>query len=102
MVSTAVPQVRGCDVGNWFDVNASAAVIGFQNVNYGRGDQFGSSPAGLSYTSIAGTGGVVYKLSPETFLGLDYTYANFDNEFNGKTYAFDRHVVQLSLTRAFN
>jgi hypothetical protein len=76
-------------------------LLAVANINYGRGDQFGSSPAGLSYTSVAGTGGVVYKFSPETFLGLNYTYSNFDNEFNGKTYAFDRHVVQLSLTRAF-
>lgn len=76
-------------------------LLAVANVNYGRGDQFGSSPAGLSYTSVAGTGGVVYKFTPETFLGLNYTYANFDNEFNGRTFAFDRHVVQLSLTRAF-
>ncbi len=27
-VSTAVPQVRGYYVGNWFDLNASAAAIG--------------------------------------------------------------------------
>ena len=76
-------------------------LLAVANLNYGRGDQFGSSPAGLSYTSFAGTGGVVYKFSPETFLGLNYTYANFDNEFNGTTFAFDRQVVQLSLTRAF-
>jgi hypothetical protein len=80
---------------------AMPELLAVANVNYGRGDQFGSSPVGLSYTSIAGTGGVVYKFSPETFLGVHYTYANFDNEFNGRTYAFDRHVVQLSLTQAF-
>jgi hypothetical protein len=48
-----------------------------------------------------GTGGVVYKFSPETFLGLHYSYANVDNQFNGNTFAFDRHVAQLSLTQAF-
>jgi hypothetical protein len=48
-----------------------------------------------------GTGGVVYKFSPETFLGLHYSYSNVDNQFNGTTFAFDRQVVQLSLTQAF-
>ncbi len=68
----------------------------------GRGDQFDSSSgAGLSYATVMGTGGVVYKFSPETFLGLHYSYANVDNQFNGNTFAFDRQVVQLSLTQAF-
>ena len=63
---------------------------------------FGSSSgAGLSYATVMGTGGVVYKFSPETFLGLHYSYANVDNQFNGNTFAFDRQVVQLSLTQAF-
>ena len=44
---------------------------------------------------------VVYKFSPETFLGLHYSYWNVDNHFNGNTFAFDRHVAQLSLTQAF-
>ena len=48
-----------------------------------------------------GAGGVVYKFSPETFLGLHYSYANVENQFNGNTFAFDRQVVQLSLTQAF-
>jgi hypothetical protein len=46
-------------------------------------------------------GGVVYKFSPETFLGLHHSYANVDNQFNCNTFAFDRHVAQLSLTQAF-
>jgi hypothetical protein len=77
-------------------------LLAVANVNYGRGDQFGaSSGAGLSYASVMGTGGVVYKFSPETFLGLHYSYSNFENQFNNRTFAFDRHVVQLSLTQAF-
>ena len=77
-------------------------LLAVANVNYGRGDQFGSSSgAGLSYATVMGTGGVVYKFSPETFLGLHYSYANVDNQFNGNTFAFDRQVVQLSLTQAF-
>lgn len=77
-------------------------LLAVANVNYGRGDQFGSSSgAGLSYASVMGTGGVVYKFSPETFLGLHYSYTNVNNEFNGNTFAFDRQVVQLSLSQAF-
>jgi hypothetical protein len=76
-------------------------LLAVASVNYGRGEQFGSAPAGLSYASVMGTGGVVYKFSPETFLGLHYSYSNVDNQFNGNTFAFDRHVAQLSLTQAF-
>ena len=77
-------------------------LLAVASVNYGRGDQFGSSSGtGLSYASVMGTGGVVYKFSPETFLGLHYSYSNVDNQFNGNTFAFDRHVAQLSLTQAF-
>jgi hypothetical protein len=72
------------------------------SLNYGRGNQFGSSSGtNLSYASVSGIGGAVYKFSPETFLGVHYSYSNFDNQFNGNTFAFDRHVVQLSLTQAF-
>ena len=72
------------------------------NVNYGHGDQIGGSTGtSLSYATVMGTGGVVYKFSPETFLGLHYSYSNVDNQFNGTTFAFDRQVVQLSLTQAF-
>jgi hypothetical protein len=77
-------------------------LLAVANLNYGRGDQFGaSSGASLSYVSVMGTGGVVYKFSPETFIGLNYSYSNFENNFGGNTFGFDRHVVQMSLTRAF-
>jgi hypothetical protein len=77
-------------------------LLAVANLNYGRGDQFGSSSgASLSYVSVMGTGGVVYKFSPETFLGLNYSYSNVENNFGGNTFGFDRHVVQLSLTQAF-
>ncbi len=79
---------------------AMPELLAVANVNYGYGDQFGSS-ASLSYATVMGTGGVVYKFSPETFLGLHYSYSNVDNQFNGNTFAFDRHVAQLSLTQAF-
>jgi hypothetical protein len=77
-------------------------LLAIANLNYGRGDQYGAtSGAGISYVSVMGTGGVVYKFSPETFLGLNYSYSNFDNKFGDNTFALDRHVVQMSLTRAF-
>ena len=77
-------------------------LLAVANVNYGHGDQIGSSTGtSLSYATVMGTGGVVYKFSPETFLGLHYSYSNVDNQFNGTTFAFDRQVVQLSLTQAF-
>ena len=77
-------------------------LLAVANVNYGHGDQIGGSAGtSLSYATVMGTGGVVYKFSPETFLGLHYSYSNVDNQFNGTTFAFDRQVVQLSLTQAF-
>jgi hypothetical protein len=72
------------------------------SANYGRGEQFGaSSGTGISYATVMGMGGVVYKFSPETFLGLHYSYSNVENQFGANTFAFDRHVMQLSLTQAF-
>ncbi len=77
-------------------------LLAIANVNYGRGEQIGASGgAGISYASVMGTGGLVYKFSPEMFLGLHYSYSNVDNQFNGNTFALDRHVAQLSLTQAF-
>ena len=88
-----------------FTVTQETAIpklLAVANLNYGRGDQSGSSSgASISYVSVMGTGGVVYRFSPETFLGLNYSYSNFDNNFGGNTFSFDRHVVQLSLTQAF-
>jgi hypothetical protein len=77
-------------------------LLAVANVNYGRGDQYGgSSGADVSYVSVMGSGGLVYKLTPHTFLGVNYSYMNIDNNFGGNTVAFDRHVAQLSLTQAF-
>jgi hypothetical protein len=77
-------------------------LLAVANLNYGRGDQYGSSSgSALSFASVGGTGGLVYKFSPETFLGVNYSYMNINNSFGSSTFAFDRHVVQLSLTQAF-
>lgn len=77
-------------------------LLAMATVNYGRGDQYGaSSGADVSYVSVMGSGGVVYKFTPQTFLGMNYSYTNVENNFGGRTVAFDRHVAQLTLTQAF-
>lgn len=77
-------------------------LVGVVGVNYARGDEFGSSSsAPISYTSYGASTGLTYKLTSQTFLGLDGNYRNFDNKFGGNSTAFDRSVVQLTLTQAF-
>ena len=77
-------------------------LVGVVGVNYARGDELGSSSsAPISYTSYGATAGLTYKFTRQTFLGLNYTYRNFDNKFGGDSTAFDRSVVQLTLTQAF-
>ena len=77
-------------------------LVGVVGVNYGRGDELGSSSsAPISYTSYGASAGLTYKLTSQTFLGLDVNYRNFDNKFGGNSTAFDRSVVQLTLTQAF-
>jgi opacity protein-like surface antigen len=77
-------------------------LVGVVGVNYARGDELRSSAsAPISYTSYGATAGVTYKLTSQTFLGLNYNYRNVDNNFRGNSTAFDRSVVQLTLTQAF-
>jgi hypothetical protein len=77
-------------------------LVGLVGVNYGRGDELGSSSsAPISYTSYGASAGLTYKLTSQTFLGLDVNYRSFDNKFGGNSTAFDRSVVQLTLTQAF-
>ena len=77
-------------------------LLAVATANYGRGDQYGaSSGADVSYVSVMGSGGVVYKFTPQTFLGVNYTYTNVENNFGGNSVAFDRHVGQVTLTQAF-
>ncbi|MEP6890384.1 MAG: hypothetical protein ABI955_06780 [Nitrospirota bacterium] len=77
-------------------------LVGVVGVNYGRGDELGSSSsAPISYISYGASAGLTYKLTSQTFLGLDVNYRNFDNKFGGNSTAFDRSLVQLTLTQAF-
>ena len=77
-------------------------LVGVVGVNYARGDELGSSSSGpISYTSYGATAGLTYKLTSQTFLGLNFNYRNFDNKFEGNSVAFDRSLAQLTLTQAF-
>lgn len=77
-------------------------LVSVLSANYSRGDELGSSTsAPISYASYGATAGVTYKFTPQTFLGLNYNYRNFDNKFGGNSTVFDRSVVQLTLTQAF-
>lgn len=80
-------------------------LLGIASLNYGRGDEFGSSSqagaSSLSYSAWGGTGGLTYRLTPKTFLGLTYSYTTNDQSFGGQTLRIDRQVVQMSLSQAF-
>jgi hypothetical protein len=76
-------------------------LVGVLSANYSRGGEFGSgSGAPISYVSYRATAGLTYKLTSQTFLGLNVNYQNFDNKFGGNSTALDRSVVQLTLTQA--
>lgn len=71
-------------------------------VGYAKGDSLGSTQgADISYVSYTGTGGLIYKVTPKTFLGLICSYSNFDNTFGQTKFAFDRSTTQFTITRAF-
>jgi hypothetical protein len=78
-------------------------LLGIASLNYGRGDATGSSAtsSSLSYTAWGGTGGLVYRFTPKTFLGLTYSYQNSDQSFGAQSFVINRQVVQFSLTQAF-
>jgi opacity protein-like surface antigen len=72
------------------------------NLNHSRGNPYGPvSGPDISYISYGGTGGLVYRVTSKTFLGLSYSYSTFDNQFAGQGFSFDRNVVQLSVSHAF-
>jgi len=77
-------------------------LVGLLNLNYGVGDQYGSkSASSVSYSSYGGTAGFLYKITPQTFLSLNYSYSRYDNQFGGQDFSFDRSVVQMTLSQAF-
>lgn len=77
-------------------------LMGILSVNYGRSGQFGStSGAAINFNSYGGVAGLTYKITPKTFLSLNYSYSNYDSTFGTERFAFDRQVVQLNLSQAF-
>jgi hypothetical protein len=77
-------------------------LVGVLSANYSKGGEFGSSSsAPISFVSYRATAGLSYKLTSQTFLGLNVNYQNFENKFGGNSTALDRSVVQLTLTQAF-
>lgn len=83
-------------------VTSVPQLMAVASVNVGIGDQYGSSSGSpVSYSTYGGTGGLVYRFSPQTLMSLNYSYSSFENKFGGTSFSFDRHVVQFSLSQAF-
>ena len=77
-------------------------VIGLLEANYGVANEYGAnSGSALSWTTVGGTAGLLYRASQKMFLTLTYNYQNVDNVFSGTHFAYDRHVGQIALTEAF-
>lgn len=77
-------------------------LIGLLGANYGVANEYGSnSGRALSWATVGGIAGVQYRATQKLFLNLFYNYQNVDNVFGGTHFAYDKHVVQLSLTQAF-
>ncbi len=77
-------------------------LVGLLSLNYGVANEYGSNSGdALSWTSVGGTAGFLYRVTQKTFLTLSYGYQNFDNVAGGTHFAFDKHVAQLSITHAF-
>lgn len=77
-------------------------VVGLLQANGGVANDYGSSSASsISWTTVGGSAGLLYRATQKTFLSLIYTYQNIDNVFGTTHFAYDRHDTQLSLTQAF-
>jgi hypothetical protein len=77
-------------------------LVGVLGANYAKGDQLRSnSSSSISFASYGATAGLTYKLTSQTFLGLNVNYQNFDVKFGGNSIAFDRSFIQLTLVQAF-
>lgn len=77
-------------------------VVGLLGANYSVANTYGPHSGGaLSWATVGGTAGLLYRATQKTFLTLVYNYQNVDNVFGGTHFAYDKHVVQLSLSQAF-
>ena len=77
-------------------------VVSLFGANYSVANEYGSHSGGdLSWTTVGGTAGLLYRATQNTFLTLTYSYQNVDNIFRGTHFAYDRHVGQIALAKAF-
>jgi hypothetical protein len=76
-------------------------LLGVVGLNFGHGEQIGSSAAEVTYTAWGGTGGLAYRITPQAFLGLTYSYSNNNQAFGNNGFLIERQVVQFSFTQAF-
>lgn len=77
-------------------------LAGLLGANYSVANEYGSNSGGaLSWTTVGGTAGLLYRATQKIFLTLIYSYQNVDNVFGGTHFAYDKHVTQLNLTQAF-
>lgn len=77
-------------------------LTGLLTANYSTANEYGSnSGTALSWTTVGGTVGLLYRVTQKIFLTSTYSYQNVDNVFRGTHFAYDKHVVQLSLAQSF-
>ncbi|HMS82102.1 MAG TPA: hypothetical protein PKD12_00445 [Nitrospira sp.] len=77
-------------------------VVALLGANYGVASEYGATSQGaLSWTTVGGTTGLLYRATQKIFLTMTYSYQNVDNVFSGVHFAFDRHVAQIALTQSF-
>jgi hypothetical protein len=77
-------------------------LAGLLRASYSVANEYGSDSGGaLSWTTVGGTAGLLYRATQKMFLSLTYDYQNVDNVFRGTHFAYDKHVINLSLAQAF-
>ena len=77
-------------------------LVGLLEANYSIANDYGSnSPFALSWTTVAGTAGLLYRATQKTFFTLFYSYLNVDNVNAGIHFAFDKHLIQLGVAQRF-
>ncbi len=76
-------------------------LAGLFGANYSVANEYGSNSGGaLSWTTVGGTAGLLYRITQKTFLMLTYSYQNVDNVFGGTRSEFDRNVGQIALIQS--
>jgi hypothetical protein len=81
-------------------------LLAVASANYGRGNEYGSTStstgtSGFSYVSWGGNAGLIYQVTSKAFLGLTYSYSDYETSFGNEGFSFVRQIVQLNLTQAF-